>query len=738
MKTDKIISIFKKAAAEKRTVLTEAEVYEILDHHNINTPPRFFIPVNDTEITTEISDGDLILKVVSPTILHKTDVGGVRKTCASRLKNDLKAMKEKLTEKGLLPEVHSFMVCNCLKFSEKTGHELLVSAKSDRAFGEVIALGFGGTDTEYYAKWLKEGHSVRFFSCENPDLRPALTDFPPAMILDGRTRGSKESVLPELLNFLQGLSTLMRQFSYENTEIPYTIEEIEINPVVLSDGKFYALDGLLKFSQAKTTPCPRPVQKIKNLLYPQSAAIVGVSQSRMNLGRVILNNLLKDGRIPTEKIFVLNPKAPEIDGCKCVANFHELPEKVDLAVITVPAAPAAESLQELISAAAAESVILIPGGLGETTEGKAIQKQIETQIAESRQRPDQGPVINGGNCLGIVSNSGGYNTFFVPAHKLPFEPGALKNVALISQSGAFLVTENSRQNKIIEPRFAISYGNQMDLTVCDFLDFLKNDPEIDVFGIYVEGFKELDGKRLLQLAGEIKQKGKTIVFFKGGRTAQGAAAAASHTASIAGEFGICRDLLLQSGILIANELDEFDELLCLFAALAKKQKALKNVAVVTNAGFEATRAADCLGKLQLADISTEIHQKISAILPPGLVDIHNPLDTTPSVEATIALEAGKILLQDQAVDALLFSSVPVALSVESLPPSDSHKENIYRENSLAHAMIDWFHESEKPVIFCFDAGPLYDPLAQMLKEAGAPVFRRIDRALAALQSLAAE
>lgn len=734
--SERINDILLNAEKKQKQVLTEAETYEILDCIGVCTPTRVLIPVNATDLPTEMPGSEVILKLVSSDILHKTDVGGVRKINAQNLANELLQMKKNLQKRNLISQVEYFMACQCLPFSEKIGHELLISAKNDRAFGEVITLGFGGTNTEYYAKWLKEGQSVRFVSCEENNLTTALQDFPPAMILDGHTRSGGKSILKGLIDFLQAISALVKAFSYENHQNPFTIEEIELNPVVVSDDKFYALDGIIKFSRAKFTPHNRPVHKIKNLLYPESVAVVGVSQNRMNLGRIILQNLLQSTKVSRNNIFILNPKATEIDNCRCVASFHDLPAKVDLVVITVPAMGAAESLKELIQADAAESVILIPGGLGETTEGQAIQQEIERQIKNSRHNLGQGPVINGGNCLGIVSNSGSYNTFFIPEHKLPFSPGALKNVALISQSGAFLVTESSRQDKIIEPRFAISYGNQMDLTVCDFLDFLKDDPEIDVFGIYAEGFKELDGKRLLKIAREVKQKQKNIVFFKGGRTAQGAAAAASHTASIAGEFGICRDLLIQAGIIIANELEEFDEFINLFAALANKPQRIKNISIVTNAGFEATRAADCLGSLQLAPFSKELEQKITDILPPGLVDIHNPLDTTPSVDAHIALEAAKILIHDPQTDAVLFSSVPVALSVESLPPSELHQENIYRDNSLANAMISFFRQSEKPVVFCFDAGMLYDPLAQMLKEAGLPVFRRIDRALQALEVLA--
>ncbi len=108
-------------------------------------------------------------------------------------------------------------------------------------------------------------------------------------------------------------------------------------------------------------------------------------------------------------------------------------------------------------------------------------------------------MLVGGNCLGIVSRER-YNTFFLPSYKLPFQPGAGANLALVSQSGAYLVTFASNYDGIILPRASISFGNQMDLTVSDFLAHFADDPEIDVVACYVEGFRPGDGARFLDMA----------------------------------------------------------------------------------------------------------------------------------------------------------------------------------------------------------------------------------------------
>jgi acyl-CoA synthetase (NDP forming) len=659
--------------------------------------------------------------------------------------NKAREIESSLQEKGLSEQIRGFMICEMVPFSTELGNELLISAKSDDAFGEVLSIGFGGVNTEFYAKWMKSSHSVRFFSADSnaEELKSALDGFPPLSILCGKTRASGSMPEESFVNFLLSLAGLMRSFSQEDKEQLYTIEEIELNPAVASAGKLYALDGVLRFSRRKLIRRSRPVRKIKNLLYPESVVVIGVSSTRQNQGRIILNNLIEGGGLAKENLFVIHKKEKVIEGCPCVPSFRDLPKKVDLAVISVPASsgdtfPAGDALKEIIEADKTESVILIPGGFGETKEGQKLQEAVEKMIENSRSLPGEGPVIDGGNCLGIISAPGNYNTFFIPRYKLPFDPAPLKNVAFISQSGAFLVSAASKLNRVFEPRFAISYGNQMDLTVCDYLEFLQNDEKIDVFSVYVEGFRELDGRRMISLAREIRAKGKRILLFKGGRSALGAQAAASHTAAIAGEFGVFRDLISQAGVIISENMDEFDDMLHVFAALYQKKKNINTVGVISNAGFESTLASDSMGSMKPAVLSPETSEKIESMMAKGIVDLHNPLDLTPMVDWPDAIRIGKVMLNAPETDAMVFSDVPMVTSVETLPPGRDHDENIYRENSYARLLIEWFHESEKPLLFCFDGGALYDPLVAMLKEAGLPVFRRMDAAMNALDIFATD
>src|SRR5512143_2956679 len=143
----------------------------------------------------------------------------------------------------------------------------------------------------------------------------------------------------------------------------------------------------------------------------------------------------------------------------------------------------------------------------------------------------EGPVLVGGNCLGIVSKHR-YNTFFVPYYKLPFHDAPGDRLVAISQSGAYLVSLSSNLDGIVFPRASISFGNQMDLTVSDFLEHFLEDDSVGVVACYVEGFKPGDGARFVDLARRIRARGRRVIALKAGRTELGAQAARSHTASL--------------------------------------------------------------------------------------------------------------------------------------------------------------------------------------------------------------
>ena len=196
------------------------------------------------------------------------------------------------------------------------------------------------------------------------------------------------------------------------------ISEFEINPFALTGGEMTPLDGFLRMGTVSAPAYPRPVAKVGKLLHPESVAVIGASAKGMNPGRVILRNVVEAG-FPVENVFAIKEGLTELDGVRCVDAIADLPRPMDLIVLAVAANQVPDLAAEIIDRKAAQAVILIPGGLGETEGGKEAEKKLREGITEAHKSEDGGPVFLGGNCLGIFSRPGHYDTLFIPKTKLP-------------------------------------------------------------------------------------------------------------------------------------------------------------------------------------------------------------------------------------------------------------------------------------------------------------------------------
>ena len=295
---------------------------------------------------------------------------------------------------------------------------------------------------------------------------------------------------------------------------------------------------------------------------------MGVSEKGVNPGRQILRNLLADG-FPAADITIVKPGSEQIDGVKCVPSLEALPARQDLLILSISAAQAPEAIAAIAEGQRAESVILIPGGLEEKPGSEPLVARMRQAIADSRATAWGGPVINGGNCLGVRSVPGRYNTLFIPDHKMPMARGAESPVAFVAGSGAFAV---SKANKLatLNPRYILTIGNQMDLTAADYLEFLRDDPAVEHLRRLPRGLPAARRPALpATCAREIVAGGRTVILYRAGRTSAGAAAAASHTASVAGDYAVTRRLAEAAGIVLADTLEDFEDLVRLFVALRR-------------------------------------------------------------------------------------------------------------------------------------------------------------------------
>ena len=741
-KSKTIEKMLVRALEEHREPL-EHEIYEILSLAGFRVPRSLFVAdgkdIDSLDLDSLPSD-EVVCKLISPELPHRSEYGGIR--FERRSKKALEAaFKEfgRIAEKARI-ELAGMMIVEKIEGKDCIPHQLLVSLRQDPTFGPVVFCGLGGVGTEIYQKSLtrEKGLMIRTAADirdrQGTERSLERTFFYP--VIAGQTRISQAPLVDTdaIHAALAAFAKLGELFSPLSKNSPVTIEELEVNPLqIASNGQLVPLDAMMRISRAKEDFAPPRKQGILRLLQPKSALIIGASANKINVGRIILRNLIKGGGVPKERIYLLHPEAEAIDGCTVFRSVTAIPEKVDMTVFTIPAdEKAAALLAELIEGEKTASITLISGGFGETENGHELDRRLRASIRTARAREGGGVVVNGPNCMGIVSKPGGYNTFFLPEYKLPFRGAFGERSAIISQSGAYLVTLISNLDRIINPKYMITYGNQVDVSATDYLITLKDDPDIDLFCLYLEGLKAFDGVRFLAVARDIVRSGKNIILYKAGKTEAGATAVASHTASMAGNFEVMYQLLLDAGVIMPGTLDEVEDAIKVFVLLADKQATGSRIGIFSNAGFECSVAADMLDTLELARFSDATVRRLRETLPTEIIDVHNPVDATPLTNAVNYGRCLEAILADEGVDCLMAANVAPTPFMENLAAGEGHGEDILHENSYPNVTIRVFRSSQKPMVACLNSGRLYDASVQMIEEAGIPCFRKIDRAMRAL------
>ena len=739
-----VSAVLASAEAEGRPALLEHEVYAVLAAAGIAVPGHRLVASPgqvDASLCASLGAEEAVVKIVSPDLPHKSDVGGVVacRNEPSAVRGAVDQVLRSARQAAPTARIDGALVVERVAFRPGTGREVLAAIRHDPAFGPVVVIGMGGLDTEALLAGLRPERARVMLAAGGLTVAQALEGLRGTLVqaaATGRLRSSRGAGVPEarLAELAVALARLAVSWAGFAPPEGLGLAELEVNPLVVAgDGRLVALDGLGRLHRPKPLPPPRPVAELRRLLTPQSAVVIGVSAEGMNPGRIILRNLADGGGVPRERVWAIHPKAAEIDGCRASASLAELPMVPDLAVVSVAADRGADAVvREIVEHRRARTVTLIAGGFGETENGREAEARIRAALADSHRDPDGGVLLNGGNCLGIISEPGRYNTFFIPPHKLPVTKAPGVGLASISQSGAYLVTQISNLAGVVEPRYAISFGNQMDVTVSDYLAYLEDDFQARVFAVYLEGFQRGDGARFLEAVRRITASGRPVLFYKAGRTREGSAAAASHTASAVGDYEVCEELARAAGAVVADSLDQFEDDILVFTLLDGSVVRGRRVALLSNAGFEATAAADTLHGMELAQLQPETQARMAELLPPGIVDVHNPADATPVTPTHRYAALAQVMAEDMGVDAVVVAGVPATPFLDTLPRGEGHHEDVAGPQGLARRLAAMFRATTKPVVFSVDAGALYDPMVAAMRRDGLPTFRRVDRATRAL------
>ncbi|SHO50454.1 Acyl-CoA synthetase (NDP forming) [Desulfopila aestuarii DSM 18488] len=772
---DKMTRIFATAAQKERFLLYEHETYDLLAALGSESVLEYLLLSRNQRLGSDalapFLGEKVVLKVVSPDVVHKSDVGGVKVVpkMAGKVRSESRRMMDTVGRRytefleahpdqwpsvyvGLSGEelqeavhkrVKGVLITQYLPpESESLGNELLVSLRWTREFGMVITAGLGGTDTEFYAERFRLGQAVVSTSTADVSGEEFFELFKKTIAyekLSGQTRGGKRLVSDEqLIECFGAFIGVGNYFSPLNDQAPYVIEELEVNPFALVDYEMVPLDGLCRFALPYRARAPRAITRIGNMLHPERVALIGVSATKMNFGRNILQNMLTAG-FPAEKLTVVSPSAGQIDGVRCVKDITEV-NGVDLMIVAVAAEQVPSLIDEIIDNRRAESVILISGGLGETEESYEQARELVEKICLSHGREGGGPVILGGNCMGVISRIGRVDSFFTPETCSPKRKGLPPSpIALVSQSGAFALV---RMTKLVtgDPAYNITVGNQMDLTIGDFLTYLADDDNVGVICVYVEGFQDLDGLHACRGIRRAVENGKEVIVYKAGRTPEGKKATSGHTASVAGDYMVCTSCLTQAGALVADTLEEFDGLINLAAILHEKQVTGYNIGALSPAGFESVGIADSLQSrdsiLKLPTFSAKTMMAISDQFNraglAGIMEVKNPLDISPAAPDVVYLESIRAMLTDENIDAVVTSLGSLSPSTSDTPDPASPAGWVGNEKSLATLLPQLQLESTKPLIVFNDAGRAHEPINDALRVRGVPVFDNCSLAMTLL------
>lgn len=726
-----------------RRQLFEHEVYQIIQFVGAISPPQHvFLGVDNLiseEVLASFPGEQVVLKIVSPDVVHKSDVKGVV-FCPKRyetVRHEIDRLIAVHRARGA--HVEGVLV---IEFVERggqgLGEELFVGIRATREFGPVVAAGLGGVDTEYLARVMKPGVAVAKAVATETSAEGFFELFKQTAayeMISGQARGHRRIVSDgELLRCFRAFIGLARRFCVDRGVTGPDMAELEVNPFAFRRQHMTPLDGRGRLATATLRPRPRPVEQIGAMLEPRSIAVLGVSNKGQNFGRIILNNIAASG-FDTSALRVIKDGSDQIDGVACVPSIAALPGDTDLLVIAAAAGQLPDIVDECIASGRVRSAIVIPGGAGETQESRDIPRRMRESIERAREAGRAAPVLLGPNCLGVQSRPGRYDTFFIPENKLDKRrgAGAGRGVALLSQSGAFIITRLSNL-ETLDPLLTVSLGNQVDLTVSDMLRAVGARDDIHTMGVYVEGFNDLDGLDMLQAVRVVTDAGKTVVFYKAGRTDQGRDAAAGHTASVAGDYDICEAGATSAGALVAETFVEFEQLLELSAALHTRVVRGTRLGAISNAGFETVGMADRIRgpkyEVQLPALSDSAREQIVAVMEKsrltGLVNVRNPLDLTPMAGEAAYEGAARAMLDCEGIDAILVSAVPLT------PALTATVEELAGHESLAEVLARLGAYSDKPIAAVVDSGPVYQPFVRRLRESGIPVFRSADQAMRSL------
>ena len=610
--------------SEGRTSLTAPEGKKVCDAYGIPVPKEGLAKTAAEAAKLATAMGwPVVMKVVSPEILHKTEAGGVivgvktaaeaRKAFATILAN-AKKYDRKATVLGV--QVQQMV---------GGGQEVIVGAVTDPSFGKLVAFGLGGVLVEV----LKDV-TFRLAPATKDDALSMLDGIAAAEILKGVRGGEPVS--------RDALATLIRNVSRLVADFP-EIAEMDLNPVFASKKGAVAADVRIVCDWNPPAPRFRPkhddiVRDMNRIMKPDAVAVIGASGEAGKIGNSVMKNLINGGY--RGKIYPINPSADEIMGLKAYRSVRDIPGAVDVAVFAIPAKFVAAALVEC-GEKKVPGAVLIPSGFAETGN---VEGQKEIQAIGRK----YGVRLMGPNIYGFYYTWKNLCATFCTAYDVK------GHAALSSQSGGIgmAIIGFSRSAKMGVSAI-VGLGNKSDIDEDDLLTFFEQDDNTHIIVQHCEDLK--DGRAFAEVAKRVSKK-KPVVVLKAGRTSMGARAASSHTGALAGNDRIYDDVLRQSGVIRAKALREMLEYARAIPVLPTPKG--ENVVIITGAGGSGVLLSDaCVDNgLRLMAMPPDLDAAFRKFIPPfGAAG--NPVDITGGEPPKTYQNTIRLGLEDPRIHALI-------------------------------------------------------------------------------------
>jgi acyl-CoA synthetase (NDP forming) len=685
--------IIAEALANGRNTLSEYDSKRILSEYDIPTNQEFLTKdFTDAEKAADHLGYPVVLKVCADTAQHKTELGFIELGINNAV--ELRSAYDRLSTKA--SDLGGWVLIQEMVAGSR---ELVMGLTRDPQFGPCVMFGLGGIFTEALGDV-----SFRVAPLSDQDARLMQAEIQGSNIL-GAIRGLAPVEIDQLSRYL-------RQLGKIGLDHP-AISQIDINPLIIRNGLPIAVDALVALQEpGPQEPEESLVSGSLDLLFePQNVAIVGASQTPHKAGNDVIKNIMANEF--GGKLYLVNPKGGEILGHRVYPSIQDLPDRIDLAIIILPASATPQAIRDC-AGKGAKAVVLAASGFAEVDkQGEILQEETIQAIRETGVR------AIGPNTSGHISMPHSFTSSFFPLGKIP-----RGNVSYLAQTGNF-ATHTMRYILSTE-HFGVArvlgMGNKLDVEESEVLEYYGQDPETKAIFVYLESFKK--PRRFLEVARKVTRS-KPVILLKGGSTAEGSKAAVAHTAALASDDRIIEGALRQSGVV---RVYDYSHLFLAAKAISTMPLPKGNrVSFLAPSGAMLVCITDLCHRrwgLNVPKLEEKTRSYLQDISPP-FIRMRNPVDIWPA--ATVKgvkyayREGTEAVLKDNNVDAVVLI---LMLTDETGVPSLEFIIKLAR------------HFPEKPLYVTFSGEKKHmDAAKKYLEPRGVPTFPLIEEPFEVLSIL---